>query len=431
MRRRLAPGLVAGVALWGILTVACSSAVDGPAPGGARWSGAIDSPDLPGPQGPPLAVAWDDEARTDTLYRVSPRTMKLRGPVPLNARGTMGTDVSPDGSLLLTNFRGRVQVVDLREMRPVSRFAADVRGVREVAWVDDDVAILLASGRTKARLVRVEPSTGTVLDVETIAGRYFTSADTGDGVVVLVHHLPQEPSKAPGPVTLAVMDAAGEFAAVRLDDIGAGVFSGPAGEATTQAMPALAVRDSRATVVGTDGTIVSVDLNTLDVTVEGENRSLLAAIAGWFVPPAHAKVFDGTVLSAEWAGPDALLVSGYSTEDLETRPAGAVLLDPDDWSATVVDEDAYFAHVARDHLLTWKYIMPGDDLGEGIGVRSYTPEGELEWGVFDGQFARLIATHRGVAFVEHGRNRVLVSSVDLDTGKVLASRFSYVRVLPP
>lgn len=429
MRRKLAPALVAGAVLWGLLTVACSAAVDGPAPGGATWGGTIEGRGDPAPAGPPLAVSWDKRTGTDTLYRVYPRTMRLRDPYPLRTRGTMGADLSPDGSLLLANFRGRVQVVDLPRMRDVSRSAISVRGMRDVFWVADDVAILVADGRGKTKLVRFQPSTGTALGVESFPGTYFAVADAGDGVVLLTHGYDVEPPAAPEPATLAVMDAAGEFATVRLDHVGAGFFEASDGAGEQRAVPALAVRDSRATVVGTDGTIVSVDLATLDATVESEDASLLERLAAWFVPPVHAKTFAGTELSAEWAGPDALLVSGYRADERDTEPVGALLLDPDDWSVTTVDDEAYDARMAGDHLLAWKTLMVGDDRREGIGLRAYDPGGELDWQVFDGQFVRPLAVHRDVVFVEHGWHRVLVSSVDLTTGEVLATRYSHVNVL--
>lgn len=423
--RKLTPGVVAGVALWGVLTVACSSAVDAPAPGGATWGGTIEGPGDPEPKGPPLAISWDKRSGTDTLYRVHPRTMKLREPVPLRGRGTMATDVSSDGQLLIATAKDGIRVVDVRRPDEVHEAQVDVRWVREAAWAGDDAAILVVDRPGATLLLRIEVSTGTVLDRASVPGQSFATADAGDGIVVLTSPYTPEAPAEPRPANLAVMDAAGEFATVRLDAIGAGFHD----EDYLRDLPALATRGSVATVVGTDGTIVSVDLDTLDVTVEGEDDSLFDALASWFVPPAHAKSFDGTELRAEWAGPHALLVSGYRTEHPETTAVGALLLDPDDWSATVVDPDAYYARVAGEHLLTWKGLMIGDDRGDGIGLRAYAPDGELEWHVFERQFVRPVAVHRGIAYVEHGWDRVLVSSVDLETGEILATRESYVNVL--
>lgn len=425
MGKRLAPALAGGVVLWGILTVACSSAIEHP----AGWNGTLGTAvDDPKPRGRPLVVSWDKDARTDTLYRVSPRTMDVTDPLRLETRGSIAADLSPDGSVLLATAKDGIHLVDVSS-NSVRSSDPGIRWVREAFWVDDDVVVLVADAPRATRLIRYRPSTGTVLGRESFRGTFFATADTGDGVVLLAYDYEPEEMHEPLPATLAVMDAAGSFATVELDAVGAGYYDGPEGDGTVQALPALAVRDSVATVVGTDGTIVSVDLGTLDVTVEGADDSLLDRLAAWFVPLAHAKTFDGTQLRAEWAAPDALLVSGYGTSNRETRPTGAVLLDPDDWSATVVDDDAYAATMAGDHLLAWKTLMLGDDRGEGIGLRGYGPDGELEWQVLDGQFLRLLTVQRGVAFVEHGWNRILVSSIDLRTGKLLATRYGHLSFL--
>lgn len=424
------PALVAGVALWGILTVACSSAVQRPAPGGAEWAGKIDGAEAGQLRGRPLAWSWDVDDRTDVLYRVNPRTMQLSDPFPLDTRGTMAADLSDDNLLVLATAKDGVQVIDLDTMQRTVAVDLTIRGwVRDVFWAADDVAILLVDARSKTKFIRLELSTGNVLDEESVRGSFFASADAGDGVVVLSHGYEFEAPVEPGPATLAVMDAAGEFATVRLDDVGAGYHQSADGETTERALPALSVRGSVATVVGTDGTIVAVDLDTLEATVEGEDDSVLGAIASWFVPPAHAKTFDGTELRAEWAGDDALLVSGYRAEDRTTHHLGALLYDAGDWSVTVVDEEANGARVAGDRLVVWKSFMLGDERGEGIGLRAYGPDGELESQALDGEFMRLQAIHRGVAFVEHGWDEVLVSAVDLETGEVLATRHSYVNIL--
>ena len=337
MRTRFVPALAGGVVLWGVLTVACSSAVDRPAPGGAQWSGHIDGAEAAELRGRPLAVSFDKDERIDVLYRVNPRTMQLRDPFPLDTRGTMAADLSAGNLLLMGTAKDDVQVIDLDTMERTAAVDLGLRWVREAFWVADDVAILLVDARHKTKFVRLRLSTGEVLDEESVRGSFFASADAGDGVVVLTHGYEPEAPAEPDPATLAVMDAGGEFATVRLDDVGAGYHQSADGKTTERALPALAVKGSAATVVGTDGTIVTVDLATLDATVEGQDDSVLGAVTSWFVPAAHAKTFDGTVLTAEWAGDDALLVSGYRAEDRTTHHLGALLYDAGDWSVTVVD----------------------------------------------------------------------------------------------
>lgn len=411
--------------MWGILSVACSSPAGPPRAGGAEWGGRdmVREVELPAP----LALNWTDAKETVALYRVDPKTMRLHDELPLGLPSLAHGDISPDGSsAIFATGNGRVRVVDLDRERVTLRKTLGIRSVIDVAWVADDAAILVKVGRGEIELVLLRPSTGTVVALESVAGIAFKSTDAGTRLVLLAYDEHDETPAAPAPVTLATMDASGELATARIDEIGAGHYEGPEDRDATRALPALTVAGSRATLVGIDGTIVSVDLTDLTTTVEGENDSFFDALAAWFAPPAHAKALYATELQAEWVSEDALLVSGYRTTSSpeppgETEPAGALLLDADDWSATAVDEDANGARSAEGLVLAWKVFMLGDERREGIGLRAYDADGDLAWRVLDGQFVRMLGVHRGVAFVEHGWHRVLVSSVDLGTGKVLAT----------
>ncbi|HEX2056796.1 MAG TPA: hypothetical protein VHI71_00360 [Actinomycetota bacterium] len=380
------------------------------------------------PHGQPLALEWSDRAGTLVLYRIDPRTLRLHDGLPLGMRSATHWDVSPDGkSLLVSSSKGQVRVVDLQRWRTTLRKRLGIRAVFDAAWVADDAAILVKVGRGETGLVRLRPSTGTVLDFETVVGTAFTSVDAGRGVVLLAYAEDAPLRARPHPATLAAMDASGRFVTSRVEEIPAGHYRRDGDDFSARALPALAVEGSRATVVTTDGNVVSVDLTDLDVTVEGEDRSLFDELAAWFAPPAYAKTLDGTQLRAEWASPDALLVSGYRTAASRgpravTEPLGAVLLDADDWSATVVDEDANGARMADGLLLAWNVFMIGDERREGIGLRAYESDGELAWHVLEGQFVHMVGVHGDVAFVQHGWHRVLVSSVDLRTGDVLQTR---------
>lgn len=425
---------MAGFVLWGLLSAACSSAVDRPTPGGARWGGDIDADVGPVLRGPPLAVEWDEARRTESLYWIDPRRLELAGGLPLGTRTTQEWDLSPDGrSLLLASARGQVHVMEVDGMRRRVRTSLGIEGVIDAAWVADDVALLAKIGRGETEIVRLDTSTGTVLGLESVPATAFVTADATNGLVVLAYEdspgdeLPEQPP----PVTLAAMDATGAFVVRRIEEVGAGHFHDPDADSPSRALPALAVRGSRATIVGTDGKVVTVDLTDMEVTVEGGGESVLDALAAWFTPPAHAKILDATELHAQWASDDALLVSGYRTTSTrlgrneisyDTQPAGAVMMDVDDWSTTVMDEDATGALAAGGVLLASNGFMAGYQRRDGIGLRGYGRDGGLAWQVLDPQFVRVMAVHRGVAFVEHGWHRVLLSSVDLETGEVLKTR---------
>jgi hypothetical protein len=425
--------VIAGFVLWGLAS-ACSAVSDRPTPGGARWGGDIDAGDGPALRGFPLALEWDEARRTESLYRLDPRRLDLMGGLPLHTRTTYQWDLSPDGrSLLLASGRGQVRVVDALRMRGRLRTSLGIEGVVEAAWVADDVALLAKIGRGETEIVRLDPTTGTVLDLDSVPATAFATADATTGIAMLAYAEPssQELPESPPPVVLAVMDASGALAVERIEEVGAGHFHDPDADSPSRALPALAVRGSRATIVGTDGRVVTVDLTDMEVTVEGEDESVLDVLAAWFTPPAQAKVLDATELHAEWASDDALLVSGYRTTStrlrrndvsFETEPAGAVMIDADDWSTTVIDEDATSAQVAGDVVLASNGFLPGYERRDGIGLRGYAPGGGLAWQVLDPQFVRVMAVHRDVAFVDHGWHRVLLSSVDLETGEVLKTR---------
>lgn len=430
MGRRFRAALVTGVVLWAGLTAACSSAVEGP-PTGRGWGGEVAPIERERLRGDALAIDWDEAANTEALYRLDARTLRLHDGFRLRTRGLSAWDLSPDGSLLLASAKTRVRVIDLDRGRYVADFETQGLSFVHGAWVDDDVAILVGSSRGRSVLVRVRPSTGTVLDRVFFEGTAFAFADAGTAVATLLYSEPKEPPPAPLPVQLAIMDASGREKGLRLDDVGAGWHQAPGADYGSRALPALAAAGSRATVVGTDGTVVSVDLDDFEITVEGEPGSVLESLAAWFVPPAHAKILDATGLRAEWMSEGELLVSGYRTtstrisrNDVEmvTDPVGAVVLHADDWSETVVDPDAYSARIAGGRVLTWTSHMYGDERHEGIGVRAYDSGGGLAWERFERQFATVLGVHHGIAIVEHGWHRVLLSSVDVGTGEVLKTR---------
>ncbi|HEV2756268.1 MAG TPA: hypothetical protein VG318_10900 [Actinomycetota bacterium] len=429
MGKRVVRALLAGTLMWAGLT-ACSA---------ARTPGSLDDTvSLPAgpvrdvPAGDPVAILWDHTDDTEYLARVDPRTLDVRRELDLGRQAIRVTSFSPDGrELVMVTSRGRVRVVDLRKGADAHRFGIDAGHVVDVAWVEDDVAVVTALRGDLTTFVRIDPRRGTVLGTEELDGTAFTFDDLEGGVVALLH--PGTPGEeAPGRTTVALATSGGRVASARLDEIASGFFL-PEGEDSfyTRLTPGFAVAGSEATIVGTDGTIAVVDLTDMSVEIEGRDDSLFASVASWFVPPAHAKTAAGTHLEAQWVGSTHLLVTGYKVDihreseyvvsDTATR-AGAVLLDPDDWSAKVVDPEASLAMPAGDLLLTSHELTPGDERGAGIGLRAYDASGGRVWHRFGSQYAHVVYIDERTALVRHGWDRVLVSAVDLDTGKVLKTR---------
>lgn len=429
--RKIARALLAGALMWAGLT-ACSAAVRGP--GSADRRAAVDLQAVPAPTNPagdPVAVLWDASDDTDYLARVDARTLETRRVLDLGRQALRVTSYSPTGrELLMVTSRGHVRVVDLRTPSDDGRFAVDAGRVVDVGWVSDGVAIVTAIAEERTSFVRIDPRRGRVLGSEEVPGTAFAFGYTSGAVVALLHD-PATREDSPGPTTVAIATSGGDVASARVEEVGSGFFL-PDGEDQpyTRLTPGLAVRGSQATVVGTDGTIATVELATMAVEIEGRG-SLFEQMAAWFVPRSHAKTAAGTHLEAEWVAPEALLVTGYrvdvrrESEDAVTEvaePAGAVLFDPRDWSARTVDPDATLAAPAGDMLLASHTLTPGDRQGDGIGVRAYDSGGGRAWHRFGSQLASVAYAGRRTVLVRHGWARVLVSAVDLKTGKVLATR---------
>lgn len=384
----------------------------------------------PSPPGPPLAVVWQHEDNSEYVTRLSPRTLKERGRLDLGRRASRVTSFSPDGRKLMTvTWKGRVRIVDVERMSGETRFPLDLTPVTGVAWVEDSLAIATVGGSDGTEFVAFDPWTERIMNTEAVAGSPFAQDQTAHGVVALLHDT--TPGQGPGATTIAVYDSADGLSTASLEEVRSGFYLPEGDELYTQLMPGLAVRGSLAVVVGTDGAIVTVDLDTLAVRMQGRGLSLFEKAAAWLVPPAHAKAVAGTKLEARWIGSGDLLVTGYrigvtrETEYSTTEhpePAGALVLDSDDWTARVIDEEATLARRAGDLLLVSRDLVPGDEPGDGIGVRAYDLDGRPAWETLGTSFAEVVSVHRGTALVRHGWRRVLISSIDLDTGEVLRTK---------
>lgn len=444
VRTKTVRSVLAGFALWAGVT-ACSAAV-GPAPGTrtpwTRDDALVVSPRIPGR---PLAIAWEPRAgrKVAVLTRVDPRTLETHGGVRVGGHRALDTAASPDGTrLLVASGRAPVRVFDPRRMTLVRKIALPQGfAVAEVAWVGDRVAIAAMAGRGAITFVRFDPSSGEVLGTRRLEGEAFRFARATDGVVVLAARPGSPAVQRPGPVTVAALHSSGELVSTEVEEVRAGYFHRDPADFGTAARiePALAVRGSTATIVGVDATIVNVDLTDMTVKVEGRDDSLFAAVGRWFAPVADAKALDATVLRAAWASPGALVVAGYREDapsgegsglEHSKEPAGAVVIDPSDWSSRTIDDDATVATAARGMVLVSQDYVPGRDRGESIGLRAYDPSGELAWHALGGASVWEPVVSGRYAFLTYGWDEVRVYALDLVTGEVLARRPPPLVVLP-
>lgn len=391
--------------------------------------------------GRPLAVEWDPKRDAHVLTRLDPQTLRTRGRLDLGAQGVNLTAASPDGSrLLYGSGKQLLLVIDPARLRVVREIELHKRFVRDLAWVEDRVAIATTVWQGTTRFVRFDPTTGEILGVRRMEGEAFRFARIGKGVVVLTAGPGRDETNRPGPVTIAVAEFSGRVVSRRIDDVRGGFFDPEdPDEFATNVEPALAARGSLATVVGVDGTIVNVDLTDLQVTVEGRSDSFFSALGRWLAPPAEAKIANATSLRATWASPDSLVVAGYRTQgtlgpgrslEYSNDPAGLTVIDPADWSARELDGEGTIATPTGDLVLVSQEYLPGQVQGESIGLRAYDRDGTLAWEAFDGKAVWEPVVHEGHVFLTFGWSKIRVHSVDLATGEVLGSNPIPLTVLP-
>ncbi|MDQ3957245.1 MAG: glutaminyl-peptide cyclotransferase [Actinomycetota bacterium] len=440
MRTETARGLLAGVALWAGLT-ACSTAADRSPEASTPWTSddaVFAEPRIPGR---PLALLWDAKRDRHLLSRLDPETMRGTRRVPLGPQGSATSAASPGGNrLVFSSGRRHVLVVDPVRMRLLRKVELPPRFfVTDLAWVEDRVVIATMIRRQATRFVRIDPANGEVLGVRRLAGDAFRYAHAPEGIVVLASKETAPTPEAPGPTTIAALHSSGDLRSAVLEEIPSGYFVPEGARIGDRVEPALAVRGSTATVVGVDGTIANVDLTDFEVTVEGRDDSFFAALGRWMTPPAEAKIVNATSLHAQWASPDALVVSGHrmtATEtegghlDYDSAPAGVTVFDPRDWSTRMLDDEGSIATPAGDLVLVSREYVPGEERGESIGLRAYDESGRLAWQVLEGDAVSQPVVDGGYAFVTYGWNEVRLRAVDLDTGKVVGSRPIPITILP-
>jgi hypothetical protein len=216
------------------------------------------------------------------------------------------------------------------------------------------------------------------------------------------------PDDGIGPATLAVLDAAGAFRAVQLEQISAGwryplQADEPPGE---QRHPGLAVDavGGRAYVVGGGEPVAEVDLRSLAVSYHQPSRpvSLFGRFRAWLQPSAHAKgPMLGSTRRALWLGNGRLAVTGEDgrsgPDGVVVDPAGLTLVDTRTWSVETVQGNATAVTAAAGTLLASASGYPDRP---GIGLRGYDLDGDLRFHLFGS---------RNVAVLEQLDERVFIA----------------------
>ena len=365
---------------------------------------------------PLLGIVW--KAKKPQLARLDPATLAPLGsgvPVP----GAVGTwSFSPDGGqvALASEAPIRIRVLDVGEMRQVAAMKLTGAGnVIELAWLRPDRLLVVHTRPDGARIVWIDPQARRVLKRAVLDVAPGPVAAAGDTVAALV-----PPEDGVGTARLVLASAGGSLREVALPAIPIGLWLPPTGGTFERVVPGLALDAAgrHAYVVGTNGVVAEVDVDSLAVTKYVLGRSL-------------AKAMNGEELDARWLGNGMLAVAGASysasldAQGVETEsstPLGLRLIDVTTWAERTVDSGASGFTLASGDLLaygsSWS-SSAGVQKVAGMGLAAYGADGAQRYRLLAGQSVGMVQTDgaRAYAWLD-GPTPFHVAVVDLTSGSV-------------
>lgn len=350
--------------------------------------------------------------------------------------------------------RSSLRFVHVRDMRTVVDVPLGVGGLNRLAWLSSNRVLVLqhlcCSGTFDVLVVA--PSARRVLVRKTLDGEPLGAESTPSELVVLA-----APPQGIGPSRLLVVDAGGGVRSVELGHIWGGRDVPEQAEpfVARQRYPALTVdpEGRRAFVASTDGSVASVDLQSLTVAYHtpSEPRSLLGRLRNWLEPEAQGKASDGPRRYSLWLGSGLIAVTGsddhtftgaHGALSMRTDPAGLSLIDTNSWTMRRIDDSV--SHVSRmgDLLLATGYSWDSSTQREGgYGLAGYSLDGSKRFHVFKDRRltqVRIFGTRAYVGLdgtVRVGAAHVRLDdgsafkTVDLATGQIIGTRTSPLPML--
>ena len=338
---------------------------------------------------------------------------------------------------------GGARVFDGISLKEISHVNLGGGWTHEIAWLRPDRAIAMIANSTTTRSFAFDPRSGKVVGTDFFEGVPLRTKRAPEGLVSIVGRNPMdEDNHRPGTAQLSLVIPNGTIRSVELKRIPAGWFVPEDERFGRQIEPALAVRDGVATVVGTNGVIARVDLDSFEITYASADRSFVERVADWLVPSAFAKMSEGTSLWADWFR-DVLVVGGHRLEldvlsegddgsidlDERTTPLGVSFVDPETGASTVIDPRADRFARGGGIVLAYETAFVAGGPGRSIGLTAYGPDGQRLWHTFARRTIEEVTVAGGRAYVRHGWSRVLRSVLDLGTGAVLDTEQTFARVL--
>lgn len=335
-------------------------------------------------------------ARLDarTLRPVSPRLDIGKPPVGLAAR-------SPDGRTIALGHGSiaELRFVDVRSMRATGRLRFGGLGsVLTAIWPSPARLVALRGGETP-EVVVVDPRRRRVLSRRILDGELTGAVSAGRRLLALL-----APRGAVGQARLAVVAADGSVRIIVLPGIVAGFAPPPTPEeAGRQASPGMAADPSgRRAAVVSDETLVTVDLETLEVPVLKHLRR----------PAGVAKRIEGWGRTALWLPDDRIVFAGYdinaSDPQAPRTPSGATLFNLVTRTSRELDAGASGIELAGSTLL----------VSGGSALRGYGPDGALRFELLRGQDTGYVQTSGRWVYVGSDNSTRFVV-VDARAGRVL------------
>jgi len=314
------------------------------------------------------------------------------------------------GRVAIADGAASLRFLDLESMRWAGRVTYP--GVPTAAvWNFADKLVTLNQAST-AEVIVVDPTRHRLTASRNLGGAAVVAAVSRDHIVAVL-----APLAGIGPSRLAVVDDRGRVRTAPLPQIVSGSQMHDNGQTWTFAYPALAVdpRGTETVVVGTDGTTVDVNVETLTTSVHAV-RSLASA----------RKQANGSTRIAAWLGSGIVAVTGldasYDATGQHGTPAGLTFLDTRTWTSRTLDTTTIGIDVAVENYLVLAY-------GDKTGVNLYDQSGKLRGHFLDGTSTRAACVAGSRAYLGEGTHFTIVDTMSgevvrtVDTAKptVLAS----------
>jgi hypothetical protein len=364
-------------------------------------------------------LAIDRVPGRERLVFADPLTLRPRGPASLDLSGHAWPYAfnATRSRVVLGRWQPpSLRIVDvrrLRALRDVWLGGSRRVEIKAVAWLKEQIVVLVEEHPQAFVVLRVDPGAGRVVRAVRFKRWSPTVASTPTRVVVLL-----APMGRIGTARLLVVTS-DRARAVHLTGISAGSVSASRGKPHRVSAPGLAVSpfNPLAWVIGAAGS-AEVNLETLAVRYRGRTRQPASTVKEPVI---------GTAREARWLSPGQLVVAGWDARRndggrIVFEPSGLRVLDTTSWSDRTIHPRALLFYVRGPHLLT---IAPAEPECTAPLLTAYTLSGVESYRVCE-EGATGEIEFAG-SYVRLGRIDDRVAVVHLATGGIVA-RVRDVRV---